>query len=86
MKYSVFSLLLLFEFVILDEYDDLPEDIRKYAEADEKCSEASDNKDLCFSKTSSINLPNFQCCIFDVQFNDDEEDRDIGCSHTLRLI
>ena len=43
MKYSVFSLLLLFEFVILDEYDDLPEDIRKYAEADEKCSEASDN-------------------------------------------
>ena len=74
MKYLLLS---LFVFVILDENDDLPEELRKFAEAGEKCLEASDNRALCFSKTSSLNIPNYQCCIVDVQLDDL---RDINCT------
>ena len=77
MKILIFVFILVLDFAILDDYDGIPESARKYIEAQEKCEGAGNNRDLCFSKTSSLNIPNFQCCILDFQSKDESS---INCS------
>lgn len=77
MKILIFVFILVLDFAILDDYDGLPESARKYIEAQEKCEGAGNNRDLCFSKTSSLNIPNFQCCILDFKSKDESS---VSCS------
>ena len=71
MKILIFAFILVFDFVVLDDYNGIPESARKYIEAQEKCTEAGNDRDLCFSKTSSLNIPNLQCCILALQTKDE---------------
>ena len=71
MKILIFTFILVLDFAILDDYDDIPETARKYIEAQEICEGAGNNRNLCFTKTSSLNIPNFQCCILDFQSKDE---------------
>ena len=77
MKIVIFAFILVFDFVILDDYDDIPESARKYIDAQKKSERAGNNRDLCLTKTSSLNIPNFQCCILDAQSKDEKY---INCS------
>jgi hypothetical protein len=71
MKILIFTFILVLDFAILDDYGDIPESARKYIEAQEICEGAGNNRNLCFTKTSSLNIPNFQCCILDFQSKDE---------------
>lgn len=79
MKYLIFAFILVFDFTILDDYDEFPESIRNFMESLEKCQEAGEDKELCFSKTSLLNTPNYQCCILEYI---DHEGKEVNCSLT----